>query len=87
MLNKNEIIEKAYECGFGDIGLHGANQKELLQGVIGIMNGPLEPVWIWWPTRTPNNPPHAKTIIVLMEVYFSQAFLPLWNVISPLLSR
>ena len=35
MLGKNEIIEKAYECGFGDIGFTTAvpfeTQKELLQ--------------------------------------------------------
>ena len=35
MLNKSEIIEKAYECGFGDIGFTTADpfetQKELLQ--------------------------------------------------------
>jgi len=35
MLNRSEIIEKAYECGFGDIGFASADpfetQKELLQ--------------------------------------------------------
>ena len=35
MLRKNEVIEKAYECGFGDIGFTTADpfetQKELLQ--------------------------------------------------------
>ncbi len=36
MISKNEIIEKAYECGFGDIGFTSAepfdSQKELLIG-------------------------------------------------------
>jgi len=35
MISKNEIIEKAYQCGFGDIGFTTADpfetQKELLQ--------------------------------------------------------
>ena len=35
MISKNEIIEKAYECGFGDIGFTSAepfdSHKELLQ--------------------------------------------------------
>ncbi len=34
MLTKNEIIEKAYELGFGDVGFTGAepfeSQKEIL---------------------------------------------------------
>jgi len=35
MLKKNEVIEKAHECGFGDIGFTTADpfetQRELLQ--------------------------------------------------------
>jgi len=35
MVSKNEIIEKTYECGFGDIGFTTAEpykiQKKLLQ--------------------------------------------------------
>ena len=35
MIRKNDIIEKAYECGFGDIGFTTADpfdsQRELLQ--------------------------------------------------------
>jgi epoxyqueuosine reductase QueG len=79
MLNKSEIIEKAYECGFGDIGFTTADpfetQKELLQE----RHEDYE-----WAFRTGpdlvagTDPkqilPQAKTIIVLMEIYFGQAF-------------
>jgi epoxyqueuosine reductase len=79
MLDKNEIIKKAYECGFGDIGFTTADpfetQKELLQeryqeyewafkAGLDLMAG-TDPKQIL---------PQAKTIIVLLEVYFSQAF-------------
>jgi len=79
MLNKSEIIEKAYECGFGDIGFTSADpfetQKELLQerykdyewafrAGLDLLAG-TDPKQIL---------PQAKTIIVLMEVYFIQAF-------------
>ena len=79
MINKNEIIEKAYECGFRDIGFTTADpfetQKELLQERykdyewafrVGLdLIAGTDPKQIL---------PQAKTIIVLMEVYFSQAF-------------
>jgi epoxyqueuosine reductase len=79
MLGKNEIIEKAYECGFGDIGFTTADpfetQKELLQeryqeyewafkAGLDLLAG-TDPKQIL---------PQAKTIIVLLEVYFKQAF-------------
>jgi len=50
-------------------------QKELLQERIRIMNGSLEPVWTLVAAQTPNRSlPRPITIIVLMEVNFSQAF-------------
>ncbi|MGZ3515258.1 MAG: epoxyqueuosine reductase, partial [Thermodesulfobacteriota bacterium] len=79
MIRKNDIIEKAYECGFGDIGFTTADsfdsQKELLQARqkeyewaykmgLDLMAG-TDPKQIF---------PDAKTIIVLMEVYFKEAF-------------
>jgi len=79
MVNKNEIIDKAYECGFGDIGFTTAEpferQKEILQeryqeyewafkAGLDLMTG-TDPKQIL---------PQAKTIIVLMEVYFNQGF-------------
>jgi len=50
MLGKNEIIEKAYECGFGDIGFTTGGllkpKKNCCRSVIRNMNGPLVAVWI-----------------------------------------
>ena len=79
MVSKKEIIEKAYECGFGDIGFTTADpfdaQKSLLQE--------RRPAYEWvtksgldlWAGTDPKTIlPQAKTIIVLMEAYFNQAF-------------
>ena len=81
MISKNAIIEKAYECGFGDIGFTTADsfdsQRELLQERkkeyewafqmgLDLMAG-TDPKRIF---------ADAKTIIVLMEVYFKEAFPP-----------
>ncbi len=79
MIGKNEIIEKAYECGFGDIGFTTADpfdsQRELLQerrkeyawaNQMGLdLIAGTDPKQIFQ---------DAKTIIVLMEVYFKEAF-------------
>jgi len=79
MISKNELIEKAYECGFGDIGFTTADpfdsQKELLQERqkyyeqlfklgLDLIAG----------TDPKSVLPEAKSIIVLMEVYFKEAF-------------
>jgi epoxyqueuosine reductase len=79
MILKNELIEKAYECGFGDIGFTTVDpfdsQKALLQerqkayawvSKLGLdLIAGTDPKQIF---------PTAKTIIVLMEVYFKEAF-------------
>jgi len=79
MINKNDIIEKAYECGFGDIGFTTADpfdsQRELLQKRekeyewvvkmgLDLIAG-TDPKQIF---------PEAKAIIVLMEIYFKEAY-------------
>ncbi len=79
MILKNELIEKAYACGFGDIGFTTVepfdSQKALLQerqkayawvSKLGLdLIAGTDPKQIF---------PTAKTIIVLMEVYFKEAF-------------
>ena len=79
MISKNEIIEKAYECGFGDIGFTSAepfdSQKELLRE----RQKYYEPLFklgldLIAGTDPKSVLPEAKTIIVLMEVYFKEAF-------------
>lgn len=79
MTSKNEIIEKAHELDFADIGFTSAEpfgaQKEILQeryesyewafkAGLDLMGG-TDPRQIM---------PQAKTIIVLMEAYFHQSF-------------
>jgi epoxyqueuosine reductase len=79
MISKKEITEKAYECGFGDIGFTSAepfdSQKELLierrndyellfKLGLDLIEG-TDPQTIL---------PQAKSIIVLMEVYFKEAY-------------
>ncbi len=79
MIRKKELIEKAYECGFGDIGFTTAepfdSQKALLQERqkdyawlsrqgLDLIAG-TDPKQIF---------PTAKTVIVLMEEYFKEAF-------------
>jgi epoxyqueuosine reductase len=79
MVNKNDIIERAYEYGFGDIGFTTANpfdsQRELLQ------KRQKEYEWVFkmdLDLIAGTNPkqifPDAKAIIVLMEVYFKEAY-------------
>jgi epoxyqueuosine reductase len=78
MISKNEIIEKAYECGFGDIGFTSAepfdSRKELLQE----RQKYYEPLFrlgldLIAGTDPKTILPEAKSIIVLMEVYFKEA--------------
>jgi epoxyqueuosine reductase QueG len=62
MISKNEIIERAYECGFGDIGFTTADpfetQKELLQERY------QDYEWTWWPAQTPNKSfPRPKPLL------------------------
>jgi epoxyqueuosine reductase len=79
MIRKNDIIEKAYECGFGDIGFTTADpfdsQRELLQ------ERQREYAWthqmgldLFAGTDPKQIFQDARTIIVLMEVYFKEAF-------------
>jgi epoxyqueuosine reductase len=79
MILKNELIEKAYECGFGDIGFTTVepfdSQKALLQE--------RQKAYAWVSklgldliagTDPKKSFPTAKSIIVLMEEYFKEAF-------------
>jgi epoxyqueuosine reductase len=79
IISKNDIIGKAYECGFGDIGFTTADsfnsQRELLQ------ERQKEYEWAYkmgLDLMAGTNPkqifPDARTIIVLLEVYFKEAF-------------
>jgi epoxyqueuosine reductase len=76
---KNELIEKAYECGFGDIGFTTVepfdSQKALLLE--------RQKAYAWVSklgldliagTDPKKSFPKAQTIIVLMEVYFKESF-------------
>ena len=79
MVARSELVEKALECGFGDIGITTADpfdyQKELLlerqeeydwaiKSGLDLISG-TDPRQIL---------PQAKSIIVLMEVYFDEAY-------------
>jgi epoxyqueuosine reductase len=79
MIQKNEVIEKAYECGFGDIGFTTIEPFESQKALL------LERQKSYaWVSRlgldliAGTDPkqifPSAKTIIVLMEVYFKESF-------------
>jgi epoxyqueuosine reductase len=79
MIQKYDLIEKAYACGFGDIGFTTAepfdSQKALLQ------ERQNEYAWVFKfgldliaGTDPKQILPTAKTIIVLLEVYFKEAF-------------
>jgi epoxyqueuosine reductase len=79
MISRNDIIDKAYECGFGDIGFTTADpfdsQRELLQ------KRQKEYEWVFKmgldlvAGTTPKQIfPDAKTIIVLTEEYFKEAY-------------
>ena len=79
MIRKNEVIEKAYECGFGDIGFTTAepfdSQKALL------LERQNEYAWVFklgLDLIAGTDPKQifleARSIIVLLEVYFKEAF-------------
>jgi epoxyqueuosine reductase len=79
MLTKNDIIEKALSCGFGDIGFTTASPFEIQKTVL--QDRYKEYDWIYkrgLDLLAGTDPkqifPEAKTIIVLLEVYFNQAF-------------
>lgn len=79
MTSKNEIIEKAYECGFGDIGFTTAEPFETQKEILKERYEAYE--WIFkagMDLMAGTDPqqilPQAKSIIVVLEVYFNQAF-------------
>ena len=79
MVTKKEIIEKAYECGFGDIGFTTAEPFDVQKTVLNERRPAYE--WVaksgldlWAGTDPKAVFPQAKSIIVLVESYFSQAF-------------
>ncbi len=79
MITRNDIIEKSRQCGFEDIGFTSAepftDQRELLEsmekqygwlGKLGVnLTEGTDPVTVL---------PGARTVIVLMEVYFRQSY-------------
>lgn len=81
MLSKSQIIDKTYELGFADIGFTNAepfksqvqvlqSRREeyawLLSSGVDLMSG-TDPKKVY---------PNAKSIIVLIENYFNEAFPP-----------
>lgn len=79
MILKNELIEKAYECGFGDIGFTTAEPFESQKALL--LERQRAYAWVSKlgldlisGTDPKTDFPTAKTIIVLMEVYFKEAF-------------
>ena len=79
MVSKKEVIEKAYECGFGDIGFTTAEPFEIQKKLLQERRPEYE--WVFKSgldliagTDPKQILPQAKSIIVLMEVYFNQAF-------------
>ncbi len=79
MITKNEIIGKAHECGFADIGFTTAEpfpeQRKILEerreGYEWAYKSGLD---LTAGTDPKNILPDAKSIIVLMEVYFREAY-------------
>ncbi|MBI5585571.1 MAG: epoxyqueuosine reductase [Deltaproteobacteria bacterium] len=81
MLSKIELIEKACECGFADIGFTTAEpfpeQREILQERRESYEWAYKSGLDLTAGTDPKNIlPDAKTIIVLMEVYFREAYPP-----------
>jgi epoxyqueuosine reductase len=79
MVHKKEIIEKAYECGFGDIGFTTADPFDVQKTLLEERRTTYE--WVaksgmdlWGGTDPKTILPQAKTIIVLIEAYFNQAY-------------
>ncbi len=79
MITRNDIIEKARQCGFEDIGFTTAepftDQRELLESMES-RYGWLRKVGIDLTEGTDPAAilPGARTVIVLMEVYFRQSY-------------
>jgi epoxyqueuosine reductase len=79
MITKDEIIEKAMQCGFGDIGFTTAEPFESQKAILIEKHNEYE-----WALKmgldliSGTDPksilPDAKAIIVLMEGYFNEAF-------------
>jgi epoxyqueuosine reductase len=79
MLNKKQIVEKAYELGFGDIGFTTAtpfeDQRKVLEERKALYQWALDAGLDLMSGVDPKSVlPSAKTIIVLMEVYFNEAY-------------
>jgi epoxyqueuosine reductase len=78
-ISKQEITEKAHELGFGDIGFTTAEPFEIQKGILQERFEAYEwAVNMGLDLMTGTDPrqilPQARSIIVLMEVYFHQAF-------------
>ena len=81
MLSKEEIIEKAYECGFEDAGVTTAepfdSQRALLEGMREEYGWAIQSGLDLIAGTDPKTVlPGAKSIIVLVEAYFREAFPP-----------
>ncbi len=79
MILKKELIEKAYECGFGDIGFTTADSFDFQRSLLLERQNAYACVSklgldLIAGTDPKKSFPNAKTIIVLMEVYFREAF-------------
>jgi epoxyqueuosine reductase len=79
MITKEEIIQKAHECGFGDIGFTTAEPFDIQKNILQERYEAYEwAIKMGLDLMTGTDPkkilPQAKTIIVLMEVYFHQAY-------------
>lgn len=81
MISKKELSDKAYECGFGDIGVTTAEPFETQKAILKDRFEAYE--WIFMAgldlmagTDPKQIMPQAKSIIVLLEGYFNQAFPP-----------
>jgi epoxyqueuosine reductase len=79
MITKNKIIEKAQECGFADIGFTTADPFPEQRTILGERREGYE--WAFKSgldliagTDPKNILPDAKSIIVLLEVYFREAY-------------
>jgi epoxyqueuosine reductase len=79
MITKKEIIEKAYECGFGDIGFTSAEPFDVQLTLLEERRTSYD--WVaksgldlWAGTDPKAFFPQAKSIIVLVESYFNRTF-------------
>jgi len=79
MIRKDELIEKAYACGFGDIGFTTVEPFDFQKALLQERQKAYEWVSKWGLDLIAGTDPKqifpmAKTIIVLMEIYFKEAF-------------